>query len=421
MSHLTEAIEYVREQQDGDITSMRLFIKENFPVVVKALRNVDHENTVPKRRKGFNLVKIESKKHGFLYYARFSHNGKILPTKFNTQTNNLAVAEQFARDNKCRLIEGYLARQDGRMFLMLEGFYENEPERFHISERCRKEYNAVLQKKFIPFLKNEKITLFDQIKRTTLTKFQDSLLAEGLKAQTVNNVMKPVRKALAEFARKGIVLENPCEHLRGIPVHQKDRKARGCYELERIKGVFNKRWKKEEFFLLCLLIYTTGMRNSEIKQIKIDDIQTIDGCRFISVKKSKTPNGIRLVPLHDFAYRKLKTWAIKCKKDSGSLLFDYRNARPFNDANNELARMLKVSDEELEGENITFYSGRHYWKTLMSAEGLGEDIEEIFMGHKVVSNVAKLYNHRDKQGKKVLVRKAKQVFSILDRCIFTKP
>jgi integrase len=163
------------------------------------------------------------------------------------------------------------------------------------------------------------------------------------------------------------------------------------------------------------------MRNCEIKRIKLEDIQAIDGCRFVSVKKSKTPNGVRLAPVHDFVYRKLKAWAVKNRKDSHNLLFDYRNAGPFNFANNELARMLKVSDEELESENITFYSGRHYWKTLMNAEGLGEDIEEIFMGHKVVSNVAKLYNHRDKQGKKMLAKKAAQVFSILDRCIFTKP
>jgi len=43
------------------------------------------------------------------------------------------------------------------------------------------------------------------------------------------------------------------------------------------------------------------------------------------------------------------------------------------------------------------------------------------MGHKVVSDVKRLYNHRDKQGKMRLVKKAKQLFSILDRCVFTKP
>ena len=418
MRQLAEAVAQVRGQRQGDIASMRSFINGSFPDVVKAFKKIDEENKRPKRRKGFSLVKRESKKHGFLYYARFSHNGKMLPTKWNTHTNSLEAAERFARENKDRLVEGYLARQGGRMFAMLEGFYEGGQGSLYISDRCRREYGAMIRKRFIPFLKREKVAAFDQISRVTLAKFQDSLLSGGLKAQTANNIMKPVKKALAEFARKGIITDSPGDRLRGIPVRQGDRKARGCYEAERIQGVFNKRWKGEEAYLLCLLIYTTGMRNSEIKQIKLADIQAVDGCRFINVKKSKTPSGARLVPVHDFVFRKLKAWAAKNKKDSNSPLFGYRSAGPFNGANNELARMLKAGDGELESENITFYSGRHYWKTLMSAEGLGEDIEEIFMGHKVTSNVAKLYNHRDKQGKKTLVKKARQVFSILDRCIF---
>ena len=420
MSGLAEAIAYIKGKQQADISTIRYYLYSSCPDVVKALQRIDHENTQPKRRKGFNLVKRESKKHGFIYYARFSHNGKTLPTKFNTHTNNLAVAEQFVRDNKDRLVDGYLARQDGRMFTILEEYYINE-QNLYISERSRIEYDAVIQKKFIPFLRFEKIATFDQITKTTLTKFQDSLQAAGLTAQTVNNCMKPIKKILAALARKGIITDNPGDHVKGIKVHEKDRKKRGCYDLEKIQGVFKKRWKDEESCLLCLLIYSTGMRNCEIKQIKMKDIQIIEGCRFISVKRSKTINGVRLVPLHEFLYRKLKARAVKNKKDPNSMLFDYQNARSFNSANNELARMLKVSDEELESENITFYSGRHYWKTLMSAEGLGEDIEEIFMGHKVVGDVKKLYNHRDKQGKMRLAKKARQVFSILDRCVFTKP
>jgi integrase len=127
---------------------------------------------------------------------------------------------------------------------------------------------------------------------------------------------------------------------------------------------------------------------------------------------------VRLVPLHEAVYGKLTAWAARNKKNSHSLLFDYRSAAPFCRANEELARRLKAGAEELAREHITFYSGRHFWKTLMNAEGLGEDVEEIFMGHKVSSNVAKLYNHRDKQGKHLMVKKAKQVFSILDRRLF---
>jgi integrase len=165
------------------------------------------------------------------------------------------------------------------------------------------------------------------------------------------------------------------------------------------------------------MIYTAGMRNSKIRMVRLSGIQIIDGCRFIRIEKSKTANGARLVPLHKTLHEKIKTWALKNRKGQG-LLFDCSREK-FKSANSELARRLKAGGEELERENITFYSGRHFWKTLMSAEGLGEDVEEIFMGHKVSGNVAKLYNHRDKQGRSRMTKKAKQVFSILDRCVFT--
>jgi len=100
-------------------------------------------------------------------------------------------------------------------------------------------------------------------------------------------------------------------------------------------------------------------------------------------------------------------------------LFDFC-IEVFRTANKNLAAQLGLSEEEMKREKISFYSGRHFWKTLMSSEGLGEDVEEVFMGHKVSGNVAKLYNHRDKHGKERMVKKAKEVFAILDRCIFSE-
>jgi len=55
---------------------------------------------------------------------------------------------------------------------------------------------------------------------------------------------------------------------------------------------------------------------------------------------------------------------------------------------------------------------------MMNAGGLGDDIEEVFMGHTVSGNVAKLYNHRDKLGKGRVIAKAKQVYKILEQYIF---
>jgi len=424
MTSLAEIVSQVKKQQQEDINSVKVLIAGQYPNTIIALKKIDREYTLPKRRKGYSLVKVESKKHGFLWYARFSYNGKMLPSKWNTHTNDQETAEKFAQENKKRLVDGYLQRKDQRMYSILSCFYKNKTDSddvysIRVSERCKKEYQSILTKKFIPFLKLEKITCFEQLTATSLNKFQDHLLADKIKPQTVNNNINAIRKVLASLARKGIIQDNPGTRIKGIPVKNEDKIIRGCYELHKLKGVFDKKWRDENSLLLCLLIYTTGMRNIEINRMKFEDVFNIDGCHFIHIKKSKTVNGIRMVPLHELVYRKLKAWTVKNKKTTQSILFDFRNANVFKNAASCLRQQLGVSEEEAEAENITFYSGRHFWKTLMSSEGLGEDIEEVFMGHRVSHNVAKLYNHRDKQGKKMMVKKAKQVFSILDRCIFS--
>jgi site-specific recombinase XerD len=274
-------------------------------------------------------------------------------------------------------------------------------------------YHAIITKKFIPFLKARKINALNKITLCVLSDFQDYLLSRATTAQTVNYDLKAVKRIFPQLARKGIITENPCINLRRIPVRQSDCKVRGCHEVEKLKGVFGAPWEDELSSLLCLLIYTTGMRNSEMRRLRMSDIQSIEDCRFIDVRQSKSASGVRMVPLHDFVYKKLAEYA-KGRKDC---CLDVP-CEVFAKANKELAARLGMGEKEMTAQNITFYSGRHFWKTMMNSEALGDDIEEIFMGHKVSSNVAKLYNHKDKQGQHRMLEKTKQVFLILDTCLF---
>jgi integrase len=427
MMSLAEAFSLVQrqERQKQEYLRIRSYIMTECPKTIRALQLIDIDNTTPKRRKGYNLVKRENKRFGFVYYVRYSHGGKMLPSKWNTHTNILTEAEKFALSNKERLVERYLQAHDTRAFALLERFYSKDSEyllceekRNHsLSEKHRKDYHTVITKRLIPFLTERKIKNLDAVTTTTLSDFQDLLLSKKIKPQTVNAYCTGVKKVFVYLARKGMIRENPYANLQRIPVHEDDQEARGCYELEKVKGIFNEEWEDTLSYLLCLLIYTTGMRNGEIIKIKMPDIISMEGRYFINIKESKTPSGIRMVPLHDFVYKKLAAYA--AGKAPEEPLFNIRREEIFIRANAELALQLEVSEEELAGEHITFYSGRHFWKTLLNSGELGEDVEEVFMGHKVSGDVAKLYNHRDKQGKKLILKKAEQVISILDRELLT--
>jgi integrase len=436
MMNLAATLVSVKNRQQQDINHLRAYVAGEYPDTIQALKLIDKECTEPKRRKGFNLVKRENKKAGFVYYVRYFHEGKLLPSKWNTHTNLLPEAERFAAENKESIIHGYLNRHTFAMYDFLEKFFEpgspylasEEKRNRPLSAKIRRDFHGIMVKKFIPFLKEEKILSFDRVTVKTLSDFQDWLLAGKqpkashvrvglkLKPQTVNSNLTPVRMIFRYLDRKGMIKQNqnPCTMLSRIPVHEEDKTARGCYEVGRLKGVFNHRWENRDWYMLCLFIYTTGMRNSEIQGIKLDDILSIEGCRFIDIKESKTKSGIRLVPLHEKVYQKLIPYARR--KGEGNRPFGGFKPADFTLAAAALAKELNSGEEEA-AQNITFYSGRHFWKTLMNSEELGEDIEEIFMGHRVSGDVAKLYNHRDKQGKKRMIKKTKQVFTILERNI----
>jgi integrase len=298
-----------------------------------------------------------------------------------------------------------------------------------ISDRVRIAYHNFITKQFIPYLQKNGIKDFEQIDTPLLARFQNYLLADkrtkagiipGVKPQTIKIYLLTISNIFNHLFIEGHISSNPCKSL--VKLKIKNEQLRGCYEITRLKGVFNKKWKDEFSYLLCLVIYTTGMRNSEIERMEVKDLIEMDKIYFIDIPVSKTKNGVRIVPLHDFVYRKIMAHVRKTGKKGADLLFKKNGtikimSRTYENANSELAKFIGYTDEQLKKENITFYSGRHFWKTLMDSEKLG-DIDEYFMGHKTSGNVAKRYNHKDRQGKKKLLDRTRRVFQILDKHIF---
>jgi integrase len=408
------------------------------PEFMKSLQgynSIPAETYEPKR---FYLSKVKNKKLGFVYYVRFLENGVVVPSKWCTHTNDEKTAERFAAENRERLIAKYYNRDNvkkpyGEMYSILRKYYSENSQYLQIdmkrgkslSDKARRHYHNFIIKQFIPYLKKNGIKEFEDIDTPFLARFQNYLLGGtgkrvGVKPQTIKIYLLTVSQIFSHLVIEGHIKVNPCKSL--VKLKISNEQLRGCYEVTKLKGVFNKTWEDHFSYLLCLVIYTTGMRNIEIERMKVTDLIMIDNCRFIDIPVSKTRNGIRIVPLHDFVYRKIAAYIKKTGKKENDLIFKNENtvkimSRTYEKANSDLANFTKYTNEQLKKENITFYSGRHFWKTLMDSEKLG-DIEEYFMGHKVSGDVAKRYNHKDKQGKKKLLEKARRVFQILDKRIF---
>ena len=417
---------------------------ETNPAAMQAIQEFGKRFYDPAPPKKFYLAKVKNKKLGFVYYVRYLDGGKLVPSSWCSRTNDREAAELWAIENRERLLMQYFNRDTvkkpyGNLYNILKKYYAKDSAYLQIdakrgrrvSDKSRVTcYNFIINR-FIPYLRKNRIKDFEEIDTPILSRFQNNLLADrkkdgktlpGVKPKTVNFYISHISLIFDHLIQEGHIKINPCKSL--ISLKHGEEKVRGCYEIPTLKGVFNKTWTDHFSYLLCLVIYTTGMRNSEIERIEVKDLITIDKVNFIDIPASKTSNGVRIVPLHDFVHRKLMAYIKKNGKKDSDIIFTFKKQKKidscvYNNANLELAEHVKYTPERLRAENITFYSGRHFWKTLMDSEKLG-DIEEYFMGHKTTGDVAKRYNHKDKQGKKKLMERAKKVFAILDKHIFKK-
>lgn len=414
-------------EEKAYIEELKKFYAAQFPEAIQALQELDRCYAAKRPGKGYSLSKVPSKRYGFLYYVRYIEHGKLIPSRWNTRTNDLASAEQFARDNRERILAEYHSRREGesRLYGILSEYYKAGSEYMitsaqrgrTLADKTRYRYHAFVVSTLIPYLKKHDIRTFSDITQPEVTKLQDYLLQNGNKPQTVNKLISCTRLIFDYLVTHGTIPSNPFRGVVPIKPKKKDRAVRGCYELDSIKGVFDKKWTSSLHFLLCLVIYTTDMRNSEIDRIQVKDIIDIGKYRFIDIPESKTENGVRIIPLHPFVYEKLMRYIKESKKQKEDYLFEIGQS-VYQSANREMGKMLKKTPDELKKLNITYYSGRAFWKTMMNVEELG-DVEEYFMGHKVSSDVAKLYNHKDKVGKKNMLAKTKEVFRVLDKYLFT--
>jgi integrase len=430
---LTEWLELgpVAQMNEREVAQLRRRLEARFPEAINALKELNKHCTGPRTPKGYSLAKVPHTKIGFTYYVRYIEKGKLIPSRWSTHTNDPVLAARFAVENRERLLGEYHNRKTPEPVsvdpyaVMQEYYAENSPylaidaQRGRtISRSTRRTYQHFMADQWTPYLKQRKVRTFEEIDTPFLARFQNHCLGEGKKPQTIAHYISTISLVFDHLVIEGYVKTNPCDGLTTIKTKESDYTSRGCYETGALRGVFNKPWKDETSYLLCLLIYSTGMRNSEIERIQVQDIIEIGGCRFINIPRSKTKNGVRLAPLHDFVYRKLERYIRHKGKTAGDYLFSGAGS-VYVKANLALGGCTKYGKERLEAEHITFYSGRHFWKTLMNARGLGE-IEEYFMGHRVSKDVAKRYNHRDKQGQEKIVEKAREVFQILDQALFTR-
>ena len=382
-------------------------------------------------RQDYSIVARCGKK-GKVYYVRYFRDNKMIPSQWSTSTTDLNEAHLFAKANKERILARYFNRKEGKMlYSVLRKYYAKDSAHLvidaargrKISESSRQILHGFTVNTFIPFLQNSRIKEFEEISPVVMCRFQNYLLIEKrLLPQSINRQISGIKAIFSHLFMTGVIQQNIMKDI--APLRCMNKKIRGCYSLDDLFGIFKIPWKDKKSYLLCSIIYSAGLRNSEIQNLKAKDIITKEDVDFLSIGKSKTDSGIRIIPIHPKVRQTLDEWIqenhlgreahLFSKTGGGSGRRIYKAAKK---ASTIMAAILGKETTELEKENITFYSGRHFYKTMLNFHRLG-DIEELFMGHKVNKNVSERYNHKNKRGEKALLAEARKALEIIDKTLF---
>jgi len=379
-------------------------------------------------RQEYSLVARYGKK-GKTYYVRYFRDDKMVPSQWSTGTADYGKAALFARSNKERILNRYYNRRAGKvLYSVLRDYYTKDSPYLvidtargrKINETSRQTLHGFVVNTFIPFLRENRIKEFEEIKPVVMGRFQNYLLLErGLLPQSINRQVSGIKAIFSHLFMTGVIERNITRDI--VPLRTMNNRVRGCYSMEELSGIFKEQWDDKRSYLLCSLVYSAGLRNSEIQNLTVNDIIARGDIHFLSITRSKTNAGVRVIPLHPKIRETLEEWIDEKRLSGESHLFvKHARQRIFKTArkaNITLGSLLGKTPAELKADNITFYSGRHFYKTMLNLYDLG-DIEELFMGHKVNKDVSERYNHKDKRGEKELLKEAEKAIEIIDRSLF---
>jgi hypothetical protein len=84
---------------------------KQFPGEMEELQRYNKQFAAPRKTKGYCLSKGANKKLGFVYYVRYMEQGRTVPTRRSTHTNNEETAHEFAVCSRDKLLGEYNRRK----------------------------------------------------------------------------------------------------------------------------------------------------------------------------------------------------------------------------------------------------------------------------------------------------------------------
>jgi len=366
--------------------------------------------------------------------------------------NKDAIIHEYKERKKIRQEKN----DDKGFYKMLQEYYQDGSKylkddtangaRF-LTDDQRQKYSGFLDSYLIPYLKGKNVRSAKDITRSIYSEFKTYLQVEAvspktgrkLTTYTINTLLSGFVRILKYHERKGFISQLPFglkeAQIKKTKEDRTKRKTPGILPDQYLAGILDNKMffggdpnepPDTLLFILSAIGLTCGMRNSEIGKLKRSDIKHIktENAYYLNVFNSKTDffnserDEYRKIPLHPFMVDILKEH-IKNKKigKNDYLFFKEPKSKDkiYGKAVMELFRRIKIREklqetgnlleamqyitsrnmeEEIKEKNITFYSLRHTFQTLLATKYKDQTLLiDYFMGHKPQQKMLGNYLH----------------------------
>lgn len=275
----------------------------------------------------------------------------------------------------------------------LEDFFHFLQIERGLSENTRQSYRRDLKQYFKFLTKNVKISSWDEITRSHITKFLYTLKSDGKSSATISRMISTIRSFHQFLLQENIVKSDPSYH---IETPKKERTLPEVLSSQEIEALLNIKGNQPLDIrnkAMLELLYATGLRVSELISLNVSDLHlTMGFVRCIGKGDQE-----RIVPLGDVAIEAIDRYLsdarselIYRKKDPGKLFLN-QHGRPLT--RQGCWKIIKTIAKRANiHKRITPHMLRHSFATHLLENGADLRAVQEMLGHADISTT-QIYTH----------------------------
>jgi integrase/recombinase XerD len=267
----------------------------------------------------------------------------------------------------------------------------------NLSENSISSYETDL-KKLIVFFKKEKISDLNNVKYTNLTKFFEEQRQEGINSSTVSRYSSSIKGFFLFLLQQGYIEKNPALNLQST---KKSRELPSVLSFEEIDRILKMPVIKKNLGLrdkaILELLYSSGLRVSELLNLKISDLFFDDEVIRVIGKGSKQ----RIVPIGSSAIKWINEYLINVRpllqKRMKSENIIFLNSRGTKLSRMAIWKIVKKYCKKAEVEKeVHPHTLRHSFATHLLEGGADLRAVQEMLGHSDISTT-QIYTHIDRE------------------------